>query len=187
MTAVRVPRDDFTGGALPPVCVRTGVDAEATVPSRATRVPLWIWPLLAFGLIPFFIALFFTLRVVEGSVPLARHHSDEIALLRQAARLGAAVGALALFVWLLTQWAPFALLGVAALATALVVWLARRDREPTAALRGEEVVLRGVHPRFRDAVRAQYPSQAAGLRGIDSTSDAPPGESPPGEAPGDER
>lgn len=176
MTAVRVRRDVFAGGGLPPVCVRTGAHADTSVPARAVRIPPWSWPLLALGVIPFLAALFFGLRLVEGSLPMAQREMDDVVLLRQASRALTASGALLLFAWMPTGWRPLALLGVAALTAAVTIWLARRDRLPTLALRGDEIHMRRVHPDFAEAARRQRNVDASATWASEPPRDIPPSE-----------
>lgn len=176
MAAVRVRRDEFAGGGLPPVCVRTGAHADTAVPARAVRVPPWSWPLLLVGVIPFLAALFFGLRLVDGGLPMSRQSMEEVTLLRQASRALTATAVALLFLWLPADWPVLGLLGAAALSAALVVWLARRDRMPTIQLRGDDIVLRRVHPSFATAARRQRSHDASTFWAGDPPREGPPGE-----------
>ncbi len=147
----------FRDGDLPGICVKTGEPAEFSTPVVATRTPDWPCLLLFFGILPFLIASAFSTERAEGMVPFSGSALRRLRQVRMT-RWGTLLAALVLLVLLLLRGEPAvlvvlffaALAGVPVLYALDYAWSvgARLDLEAGA------VLLRGVHPDFKQAVEA---------------------------------
>jgi hypothetical protein len=154
MARVWVPLAAFRHQALPSVCAKTGAPAERLVPLRARRPGRSAWLLLLAGVVPYLVVRQFATREVTILVPF----SAAAARRRARARLVVAVAAggcpVALLLAVADGRRPALLAGAAWLAGALAAAaLAAAVSVGTRLdLSAGGVLLRGVHPGFRDAV-----------------------------------
>ena len=155
---IEVTQEELTAGAFPPVCAKTGKTTQAVVDLRVVIMPRWSRLLLLLGVLPWFIA-----RPVIGQGFIARIPLTEDLVARvtksRADLTAAMLGGV--FATIIGSFVPrddlqvaFVGLGfliVVGSVTALI--LGERDYgidiRPTT---WETVMLRRIHPRFRDAL-----------------------------------
>jgi hypothetical protein len=154
---VWVRREDLASGALPEVCVVTGQPTDILARTRFEWLPDWTWILLLFGVLPFLVAVAFASERIPALIPLSQEAVDRRRGHRRRAILAGAAGA-ALFaaayvveeVWLV--WLALAALGLV-LVSLLGLWRSLPRARPDRS--GLGVRLRGVHPRFVEAVETR--------------------------------
>ena len=161
LAAARV--EDLERGDLPAICAKTGEPCVGLVKDTLWVVPRWVHPLVAFAVVPYFVARMFAARRIEVTLPIApsrlqwiRHfvRAAWIALVLAAAGLAAAlfgagvVGVVAL------------VFGIAAYVLIVYVgdhiWVGARPTHST-----DVVILTRVHPEFARAVADMYDERAA--------------------------
>jgi len=71
MATARARIEDCERGALPPICVKTGLPAEVTQTVVIGRTPNWPLLLIIFGFIPFVIASLLATERVRAVVPFS--------------------------------------------------------------------------------------------------------------------
>jgi hypothetical protein len=154
---VWVRREDLASGALPEVCVITGQPTDIVARTRFESLPDWTWLLLLFGVLPFLVALAFASERIPALIPLSQDAIDRRRGHRRRAFLsgGAAVALFALAA--VAESVVLVWLALVALVLVLVSLLGRSRSLPRVRpdRSGLGVWLRGVHPRFVEAVETR--------------------------------
>lgn len=152
-----VSREDLHAGDLPAVCVVTGEDADGLVRFRFNSLPDWTWLLLLCGVIPFLIALMFASDEVRGEVPVRREVVERYHQRKRLSLIAGAAGIALLGLAVATAQAEVALMGVAAVVTAIGARVVAEtgfvDGRPDRT--GLWVKLSRVHPNFVEALRSR--------------------------------
>jgi hypothetical protein len=157
---VWVRREELAAGELPEVCAVSGQPTDLLARTRFETLPDWTWILLLFGVLPFLVALAFATERVPALVPLHQEVFDSRRAHRRRAWLAGVGGAVLLVLGVVAD-APWPIwLALAALAVVLLSLLGSSRTFPRARpdRSGLGVWLRGVHPRFVDAVEQRQPS-----------------------------
>jgi hypothetical protein len=182
MAIVPLTRDEVQStGALPPVCIRCGMDSNQTVPHTFHCTPVWAAVLaIAFGWMGLILVPFATRRM-RAEVPVC---SDHVMHLRRRSHLlviGLAL-AIGLFAALLVlawrgvlpmnqdgDWVMLVLFGsmISIVIGFLPLAVAQAMGVRALEIRRKSLVLAGVAPRFRDAVFLKRELNAVGLDPVD--------------------
>ena len=157
MARILLRREAFESGRFPPVCCKTGQQADTYSVWEFTHTPGWAYILIPFGILPFLIVLAFATKHFKGILPMnARAQQRLIAARRMVWGFGLAGIGLALLGLTLAE--PLiagiaAAVGVAWLVTMVCVWI----WSPNARLDDDNVIDLGrVHPSFVEAIRSGY-------------------------------
>lgn len=157
MASVWVPRQALGNGELPHVCVKTGQPADGVTAIRFRTLPAWTWLLLLFGILPFFVALYFAGDRVVGDVPVTRGVVARLLTVRRWA-YGLAAGGVALIaLGAAVEGAAVAAVGVAAMlaSVAAMVWHGASWINARPDETGLLVKLSGVHEEFVRAAESE--------------------------------
>ena len=150
MAAVNARVSDLEGGALPPVCAKTGVPTDGYTRIRFSSAPTWTWILLLFGIFPFLIAQYFAAVHVEGIVPMSDVAQRRVTVFDRLFIGLVALGVVVIAAgWALDTETAVILVGLAMLIAAIfAMLLALPFVLPSGSVTGEWVQLSFVNERF---------------------------------------
>jgi hypothetical protein len=74
VATIRVYHDEKDGGDFPPLCMRCGADAEASVPQKFAWMPPWVHVFILLGLLPWLLAAALTRRTMRVTAPMCARH-----------------------------------------------------------------------------------------------------------------
>lgn len=158
MAHIEVTEEELIAGSFPPICAKTGEPTPRLVDVKLVIMPRWSRLLLVLAVVPWLLARPFLGRTVVARLPL----TDELAARMTKSRadlVAAMLGGLmatALGAFIPNDQLQVALVGVGfLLVIGTVVALVLGERDYGIDLRAtpwDTVMLRRIHPRFRDAL-----------------------------------
>jgi hypothetical protein len=161
MASAEATLPDFASGNLPKICVKTGVDAHASIPIRITSAPGWTWILILFGVLPFLVVRYIFTKSSAGRVPITEATGRRVRRV-QLVLLSTFVAGVALIVVGFFAGSGVAVGGgVLAVLSLLILEGARSLWWISGRVTDDRVALYGVHPNFARALGAQYHDRPA--------------------------
>ena len=163
LATIEVTRHQLESGAFPPVCALTGADTSELVTLSLTAMPRRSGALLAAGVVPWLVARAFIARRLQARIPMEPVAARSAARDRSALLVGLLAGIVLTGAGVTVPadgpQLTLAFLGLLIGGGCLValIWGMRDRRIRAARTAWDSVVLKGVHPRFRDAIAAGVP------------------------------